>query len=93
MLNVEPNSYSPCAALLNNGFSEGSPNIAALGRLLGSKSGNETREMRLYPNGKLAAHILGGTRFGEEGVRAAEIVGVGGVEKYFDKMLRDPALE
>ena len=39
------------------------------------------REMRLYPNGKLAAHILGGTRFGEEGVRAAEIVGVGGVEK------------
>ena len=51
------------------------------------------REMRLYPNGKLAAHILGGTRFGEEGVRAAEIVGVGGVEKYFDKMLRDPALE
>ena len=45
ILNVEPNSYSPCAALLNNGFSEGSPNIAALGRLLGSKSGNETREM------------------------------------------------
>ena len=51
------------------------------------------REMRLYPNGKLAAHILGGTRFGEEGVKAAEIVGVGGVEKYFDDMLRDPALE
>ena len=51
------------------------------------------REMRLYPNGKLAAHILGGTRFGEEGVHAAEIIGVGGVEKYFDTMLRDPALE
>ncbi|MDC0095288.1 penicillin-binding protein 2 [Amylibacter sp.] len=51
------------------------------------------REIRLYPNGKLAAHILGGTRFGEEGVKAAEIVGVGGVEKYFDDMLRDPALE
>ena len=51
------------------------------------------REMRLYPNGKLAAHILGGTRFGEEGVRAAEVIGVGGVEKYFDDMLRDPALE
>ena len=51
------------------------------------------REMRLYPNGKLAAHILGGTRFGEQDVRAAEIIGVGGVEKYFDKMLRDPSLE
>lgn len=51
------------------------------------------REMRLYPNGKIAAHILGGTRFGEEGVRAAEVIGVGGVEKYFDTMLRDPALE
>ncbi|GLQ34878.1 cell division protein FtsI [Amylibacter marinus] len=51
------------------------------------------REMRLYPNGKLAAHILGGTRFGEEGVRAAEVLGVAGVEKYFDDMLRDPALE
>jgi len=51
------------------------------------------REMRLYPNGKLAAHILGGTRFGEEGVRAAEVIGVGGVEKYFDDMLRDPSLE
>lgn len=51
------------------------------------------REMRLYPNGKLAAHILGGTRFGEEGVRAAEVIGVGGVEQYFDTMLRDPALE
>jgi cell division protein FtsI (penicillin-binding protein 3) len=52
-----------------------------------------SREMRLYPNGKLAAHVLGGTRFGEEDVRAAEIIGVGGVEKYFDNMLRDPALE
>ncbi len=51
------------------------------------------REMRLYPNGKLAAHILGGTRFGEEGVRAAEVIGVGGVEKYFDDMLRDPSLD
>jgi cell division protein FtsI (penicillin-binding protein 3) len=49
------------------------------------------REMRLYPNGKLAAHILGGTRFGEEGVRAAEVIGVGGVEKFFDTDLRDPA--
>tara|TARA_R110002124_G_scaffold106121_3_gene257485 strand:- start:186 stop:1976 length:1791 start_codon:yes stop_codon:yes gene_type:complete len=50
------------------------------------------REMRLYPNGKLAAHILGGTRFGEEGVRAAEVIGVAGVEKYFDKELRDLTL-
>ncbi|PIE13028.1 MAG: cell division protein FtsI [Rhodobacterales bacterium] len=49
------------------------------------------REMRLYPNGRLAAHILGGASFGREGVDAAEVVGVAGVEKVFDSYLRDPA--
>ncbi len=49
------------------------------------------REMRLYPNGKLAAHVLGGASFGKEGVHAAEVIGVAGVEKYFDDDLRDPA--
>jgi cell division protein FtsI (penicillin-binding protein 3) len=49
------------------------------------------REMRLYPGGALAAHVLGGAGFGVEGVGAAEIVGRAGVEKYFDKTLRDPA--
>ncbi|MEM7073453.1 MAG: penicillin-binding protein 2 [Pseudomonadota bacterium] len=49
------------------------------------------REMRLYPNGKLAAHVLGGTSFGREGVHAAEVIGVAGVEKFFDDRLRDPA--
>lgn len=50
-----------------------------------------TRDMRLYPNGQLAAHVLGGASFGKEGVRAAEVIGVAGVEKYFDEYLRDPA--
>ncbi|MEP6065305.1 MAG: penicillin-binding protein 2 [Paracoccaceae bacterium] len=49
------------------------------------------RDMRLYPNGKLAAHILGGASFGKEGVSAAEVIGVAGVEKYFDDYLRDPS--
>ena len=49
------------------------------------------REMRLYPNGNLAAHILGGTTFGREGVRAAEVVGTAGVELEYDTFLRDPA--
>ncbi|MGR3571908.1 peptidoglycan D,D-transpeptidase FtsI family protein [Brevirhabdus sp.] len=49
------------------------------------------REMRLYPNGKLAAHVLGGTRFGREGVHSAEVIGTAGIEKYFDDRLRDPA--
>ena len=49
------------------------------------------REMRLYPNGKLAAHVMGGASFGREGVHAAEVIGVAGVEKYFDDELRDPA--
>ena len=49
------------------------------------------REMRLYPNGSLAAHVLGGASFGKEGVSAAEVIGVAGVEKQFDGFLRDPA--
>lgn len=49
------------------------------------------REMRLYPNGKLAAHVLGGYGFGREGVYAAEVIGTAGVEKAFDDYLRDPA--
>ncbi len=49
------------------------------------------REMRLYPGGALAAHVLGGAGFGVEGVHSAEIVGRAGVEKHFDKALRDPA--
>ncbi|AXI46006.1 cell division protein FtsI [Sulfitobacter sp. SK012] len=49
------------------------------------------RDMRLYPNGKLAAHVMGGASFGREGVRAAEVIGVAGVERYYDDYLRDPA--
>lgn len=48
------------------------------------------REMRLYPNGTLASHVLGGAKFGREGVRSAEVVGRAGVEKAFDATLRDP---
>jgi cell division protein FtsI (penicillin-binding protein 3) len=48
------------------------------------------REMRVYPAGRMAAHVLGGARFGEQGVRAAEVLGVGGVELFFDQELRDP---
>ncbi len=49
------------------------------------------REMRLYPNGALASHIMGGSRFGEQAVNAAEILGVAGVEAEFDDELRDAA--
>jgi cell division protein FtsI (penicillin-binding protein 3) len=49
------------------------------------------REVRLYPNGRLAAHILGGASFGAEGVHSAEVIGVAGVEKFMDARLRDPA--
>jgi cell division protein FtsI (penicillin-binding protein 3) len=50
-----------------------------------------SREMRLYPNGSLAAHVLGGTSFGAEGVHSAEVIGVAGVEKALDARLRDPS--
>ncbi len=51
------------------------------------------REMRLYPNGPVAAHILGGASYGREGVASAEVIGVAGVERQFDNFLRDPASE
>ena len=49
------------------------------------------REVRLYPNGSLASHVLGGASFGREDVAAAEVVGVAGIEKEFDSFLRNPA--
>lgn len=51
------------------------------------------REMRLYPNGSVAAHVLGGASYGREGVNSAEVIGVAGVERYFDSFLRDPGNE
>ena len=48
------------------------------------------REMRLYPNGQLAAHVLGGASFGAEGVSSAEVIGTAGIEKALDARLRDP---
>lgn len=50
------------------------------------------REMRLYPNGALAAHVLGGASFGQEGVHSAEVIGTAGIEKALDDRLRDPAM-
>jgi len=51
------------------------------------------REMRLYPNGPVAAHVLGGYGYGREGVNSAEVIGTAGVERFFDARLRDPAAE
>jgi cell division protein FtsI (penicillin-binding protein 3) len=51
-----------------------------------------TREMRLYPNGPLAAHVLGGSRFGDQSVHSAEVIGTAGVELALDQRLRDPEL-
>lgn len=48
------------------------------------------REMRLYPNGRLASHVLGGAGFGREGVSSAEVIGVAGIERALDEDLRDP---
>ena len=47
------------------------------------------REMRIYPKGHLAAHVLGGATFGKEGVSAAEVIGVAGIERKLDDILRD----
>ncbi len=47
------------------------------------------REMRIYPNGVLAPHILGGASFGKESVSSAEVIGIAGIEKALDDRLRD----
>ena len=47
------------------------------------------REMRLYPNGRLAAHVLGGVRYGRQSVHSAELIGSAGVELQFNKFLED----
>lgn len=49
------------------------------------------REMRLYPNDRMAAHVLGGSRFGDEGVHSAEVIGVAGLERALDERLREPS--
>ncbi|MGB0903285.1 MAG: penicillin-binding protein 2, partial [Mangrovicoccus sp.] len=41
-----------------------------------------SRDLRLYPNGPLGAHILGGAGYGHEGVGAAEVIGIAGVERH-----------
>ncbi|MCF7699754.1 peptidoglycan D,D-transpeptidase FtsI family protein [Loktanella sp. M215] len=51
------------------------------------------REMRLYPNGPIASHVLGGASYGREDVASAEVIGVAGIERRFDSLLRDPANE
>jgi len=47
------------------------------------------RSLRLYPNGAMAAHVLGGVRFGEEGVTGAELIGRAGVEQHQNDWLSD----
>ena len=51
-----------------------------------------SRDMRIYPAGPVVAHVSGGVKAQTEGVRFAELVGSGGVERFFDERLRDPAL-
>ena len=49
------------------------------------------RDIRIYPTGRTTAHIMGGVKARREGVRFAELMGSGGVEKHFDERLRDAA--
>lgn len=50
------------------------------------------REIRIYPAGRTAAHIVGAVRPEREDVRQTELVGSAGIEKHFDERLRDPGL-
>ncbi len=47
------------------------------------------RKARIYPNGRLGSHVLGGTAYGEQHVNWAELKGVGGVEQGLEHILTD----
>ncbi|MEM9736921.1 MAG: penicillin-binding protein 2, partial [Pseudomonadota bacterium] len=49
------------------------------------------REVRVYPAGRLAAHILGGTSTIAEGVAGAELAGSAGIEHFANARLSDPS--
>ena len=49
-----------------------------------------SRKTRVYPNGRIAAHILGNTTYGKQAAHSAEIIGQSGVEKSLDEFLRQP---
>ena len=51
------------------------------------------REMRLYPNGRFASHVLGGTRFNNQSATNADMVGNAGVEATFNNYLSNRADE
>ena len=46
------------------------------------------RPVRVYPLGNLVSHVVGGVRTNRVEIWGAEIVGVGGVELYFEEQLR-----
>ncbi|WP_424927221.1 peptidoglycan D,D-transpeptidase FtsI family protein [Amaricoccus tamworthensis] len=48
------------------------------------------RQSRLYPNGRILAHTLGGARYGREGVHSAEVLGRAGIELGLNSRLTDP---
>ncbi|MEO1456899.1 MAG: penicillin-binding protein 2 [Pseudomonadota bacterium] len=50
------------------------------------------RDLRLYPPGPEVAHVVGGVQAEREAVRYAALRGQGGVERFFDRRLSDPAL-
>ena len=50
------------------------------------------REIRIYPAGRTAAHIVGSVKAEREDVRYTELAGSAGIEKHFDARLRDPKL-
>ena len=46
------------------------------------------RELRLYPNGPLLAHVLGRTQIKEMSSKDVRLEGVSGLEKMFDDTLK-----
>ncbi|MEM7506304.1 MAG: penicillin-binding protein 2 [Pseudomonadota bacterium] len=49
------------------------------------------REVRVYPSGRLASHIIGGVKTENEGVTHAEQVGNAGIEHFANARLSDPS--
>ncbi len=48
------------------------------------------RETRIYPAGRIAAHVLGGVRTERESVDGVVLAGLAGIERKLDETLADP---
>jgi penicillin-binding protein 2 len=85
--------------LVKQNASEGDSSLIAAHEYEHPEVKTEPQPQRIYTHGSLAAHVLGyigeispkeleDPRYSETGYKAGDVIGKGGIEKYYDKILR-----